>query len=378
MNDAHRPIRTCSVELETARGGSQLAAALYGAGLSVSDHVGRYHSSGDGICHVEADSSLGSNGGEVILNRLRVDQPGDVSSLNNVLGIIRGLVEQETLAIDIRCGTHIHIDAHKFDIGSTRNLILITNYLEDVLFRLSAAHYQFHRGTTATIPLPKEEWADNRAFAMSFFATNEHHSALNVSNYWTAIRQNCSCGAATVGEHDTCECNLGKCTFEFRFFNGTANATKLHAYVALCQSLVSFAKVSPPVKSEEFPPLEYRGSDRADSTDELKNAWEERLRWMLQHLYFSPQERDSLRYTINASKMAELGVERLDSIFEVEYERPNAPAQTVEHKNPRGAPNQPQTRQDRLYTQLMRSPSIAWPTPATDSLDYDVEEDEEF
>lgn len=338
QNNAHRPVRTCSIEMETVDGGAQLARVLQEASLSQYGEVTGYHSSTNitSFCHVERDSSLGNNGGELIFDRIRLDDQDDVSKLHQAINLVRQQIKAGLLQVSLACGLHIHVDAHQFGVGDTRNLVLVTNYLEDVIYRLSAAKYKRHRGTRYATPLEKGPFKDKREFGVRFFPNNGHASALNVEHYWTAMRNNCSCGAVIVGEHESCQCNLGKCTFEFRFFNGTANFRKVHAYAALAQSMVSFAKLSPDLDEASFPPQEYDGR-HAGAGLAKKDKWEERLRWMLTNLYFAPNERESIRYCVDHSALSELGAERIESIFQTEYVVPDAPAQTVEHRNPRGS-----------------------------------------
>jgi hypothetical protein len=340
-NDKHRPVRTCSIELEAVEGGSGLARVLAGAGLTASPDVLGYHSSNNslaqsGFCHVERDSSLGHNGGELIFDRIRLDVQEDVNKLHQAVGLVRQQIKAGLLQVSLACGLHVHVDAHQFGIGDVRNLVLVTNYLEDLLYRLSAAKYKKHRGTGHAIPLPKGPYETKRDFGLHFFANNEHHSALNVTPYWEAVRNRCVCGATNIGEHDTCTCNLGKCTFEFRHFNGTANFRKIHAYAALSQSLVAFAKIAGELRAEDFPPQEYDGR-HSGAGQVKKDKWDERLRWVLANLYFAPNERESFRYCVDHSILNELGVERIEDIFATPYVEPSAPEQVIEHRNARGS-----------------------------------------
>lgn len=339
-NDKHRPVRLCSIEMETCDGGNDLARVLASAGLSEYGEVLQYHSSGGAnpsyFCHVERDSSIGPNGGELIFDRIRLDSQGDVEKLHQAMGLVRKQIKDGRLQVSLACGLHIHVDAHQFGVGDVRNLVLVTNYLEDVLYRLSAAKYKRHRGTTHAIPLPKGPYTTKRDFGVHFFNSNEHHSALNVTPYWEAMRSRCACGAVLVGEHESCTCNLGKCTFEFRYFNGTANFRKVHAYAALCQSLVSFAKLTDDLVQTDFAPQEYDGR-HVGAGSAKKDKWDERLRWMLTNLYFSPNERESFRYCVDHSALAELDTARIESIFETQYVAPDKPDQIVTHRNPRGS-----------------------------------------
>lgn len=339
-NDRHRPVRMCSIEMETVEGGSNLARVLAGAGLAEYREVLNYHSSGSltptYFCHVERDSSIGDNGGELIFDRIRLDDQGDVNKLHQAMGLVRQQIKGGLLQVSLACGLHIHVDAHQFGVGDVRNLVLVTNYLEDVLYRLSAAKYKRHRGTGHAIPLPKGPYTTKRDFGVHFFNNNEHHSALNVTPYWEAMRSRCTCGAVLIGEHESCNCNLGKCTFEFRYFNGTANFRKVHAYASLCQSLVSYAKLVDDLTLEDFPPQEYDGRHTGAGAVK-KDKWDERLRWMLANLYFAPNERESFLYCVKHSALAELGEPRIEAIFETQYVAPDKPDQTITHRNPKGA-----------------------------------------
>lgn len=337
----HRPIRTCSIEMETVNGGATLATALARAGLSSLSNVQGYGSSRhipNEFCHVERDSSLGDNGGELIFDRVRLDDPEDAGRMHAAMQIVRTLIKNGDLAMSMSCGLHVHVDAHQMGVGDVRNLVLTTNYLEDVLYRMSAAKYTKHRGTRFSQPLPKGPYPDRRVFGVQFLQSNGHESALNVSHYWQAMRNNCRCGAAIVGTHEECTCNLGKCTFEFRYFNGTANFRKVQAYSALCQSLVSYAKLVDDLDDSTMPVMGYNEGLTEFDAEHL-DKWDERLRWMLANLYFSDGERDSLNYVSNTSALAALGADRLADIFETAYVPSEAPAQVIEHRNPRGGSN---------------------------------------
>jgi gamma-glutamyl:cysteine ligase YbdK (ATP-grasp superfamily) len=79
-------------------------------------------------------------------------------------------------------------------------------------------------------------------------------------------------------------CDLGKCTFEFRLFNSTANPTKLHAYLALTQALVAKALSMDPADREKLASMEFikrRFKDMDNAQQEsVIPMWEERLEWM--------------------------------------------------------------------------------------------------
>jgi Putative amidoligase enzyme len=329
-SDPLRPVRICSIEMETADGGRGLARALYDAGLTRWDTVQPYHfgQRHNDFCHVEHDSSLGEDGGELIFNRVRMDNDEDIQKMHDVMRVVRGQIKAEELTMDMRCGLHIHVDGHQFGVGHVRNLVLVFNYLEDVLYRLAAARYARHRGMNYAMKVAKGPYKDAATFGVNFFNNNGHTSALNVSGYWAAMRERCMCGAALVGRHETCGCALGKCTFEFRIYNGTANFRKVQAYAAISQSLVGFARAMPDLEADDFPALEYlTGRTLAENAE----AWTERLRWMLTNLYFSENERESVMYVIRNSQMAELGD---DVLAELEATRYVAPVLGVPHEAP--------------------------------------------
>lgn len=319
-----RPIRTCSLELEMATEGSNLAAQLYRESLSSFDYVAEYHTSNgstlSNVCHVERDSSIPSAGGELIFDRLNLDETDDPPRLYSALRVARSLAP--ALQTNLRCGVHIHVDAHNFGIGDVRNLVLLTNYIEDPLYRLASAMYTQHRGTEYSQPVDKGPFGDRRQFGVRFFRNNGHRSALNVAPYWESIA-NCQCGAALVGEHATCECSLGRCTFEFRYFNGTTSMRKLLAYIAICQSLCALAKQLPDVSESDFPPMEFVHTITLPEhmQDEGKTMWQERLTWMLKNLYFSDSERAAIRFTAENCLIGQtLGADKIETIFRQQYD----------------------------------------------------------
>lgn len=323
-----RPIRVCSIEMETVGGGSHLAAALYDAELSPLARVGQYHSDRQlpsAFCWVERDTSIGDTGGELIFNRIELDSKDDVDKLHRGIGILRDLVRDHRIKINTQCGLHIHIDAHQFGIGHVRNLVTIFNYLEDPLYRLSAAKYFRHRGMRFAQKIEKGPYPTDAAFA-AFFSRNGHRHGLNVGHYWNAVRNGCTCGNIMLGKYDKCACNLGKCTFEFRIFNGTSNPRKVHAYAAIVQSMTAYARSIPPLREKSLPPFEY--FDNTKITHQTKDLWRERLEWMFRNLYFTGDERESIMYVINNCQLKELGNAELRRLENVVY-RPSMTMTTV-------------------------------------------------
>jgi hypothetical protein len=168
--------------------------------------------------------------------------------------------------------------------------------------------------------IAKGPFPDARAFGMHFLNGNGHAHALAVHNYWQQVRNHCRCGATIVGKYELCECNLGKCTFEFRIYNGTVNPRKVHAYAALSQSMVAYARGFDDLKDADFPAFEY--SPNAEVTTDLKRRWSEHLSWMFRNLYFSAEERNSLLYVIRNCQLQELGASVLADLETTRYEPP--------------------------------------------------------
>lgn len=347
-----RPVRICSLEIECGGpGGTALARELSAAQLSPHNAVQPHWASNrqvfDPVCHVEKDSSLGQDGGELIFHKLQLDTEEDVANLYKGMGIVRRQITNGKLSMDMRCGLHVHIDAHRFGIGHVRNLVLLFNYLEDPIYRLASAGYSKHRGTGYAAKIGKGPYRDKNAFAGGFFGTNAHSSALNVSNYWKSIRGNCACGASVVGEHEKCTCNLGKCTFEFRVWNGTSSIRKLAAYVALSQSLVAYARMfDHDLDEADFPICEYHTGVKV--TEGLMEEWRSRLMWMFKNLYFSPTERDNIHYAIRESDLSKMGTHALQEIEAVRYVEPPVPDVEEVKVAVRGQAPQPVDPYDRL------------------------------
>lgn len=321
-NHPHRPVRFASIEMEISEGGRPIIQELNRLGLTMYDNVAEYHhgqarAGADSFCYMERDGSLGETGGELIFPKMVMDKQETVDNLHAAIKVVRDAVKRGDAVMDLRCGLHIHVDAHKFGVGHTRNLALVFNYLEDPLYRMSSARYMRHRGFNYARKLEKMGLEDPQQFGMHFLGNNGHAHALNVQNYWASMRNRCVCGAAIIGRHDKCECDLGKCTFEFRIYNGTANFRKVHAYTALSMAMVGFARGNEDLETRHFPALDY--DDTREVDNELKDSWYERLMWMFRNLYFAPNERKSMMYVINNCTLNELGEERLAALEAIPY-----------------------------------------------------------
>lgn len=319
-----RPVRLCSVELEVVAGASYVLKELYNKGLTPHGECLRHWSNAPAFCYMEKDGSLPEYpaGGEVIFSKLRMDDATTAQKVAEAVGVIRKYAKSGDATIDLRTGTHIHIDFHKCGFNHVRNTVVLHNYIEDVIYRLGAANYTRHRGTHYAIVLPKAGISTQEEFNRHFFTRgahdpdHQHHSVLNVEPYYKAARS-CQCGHLVGPTPEACECQLGKCTVEFRVFNGTSSWKKLHAYIALCQSLVAYARAHDDLDVDDFPPVLYNAIGEIDDT--LKRAWIERLTWMFKNLWFSAEERDSINYCIEHSDLGLLSYAQRRALRDIAY-----------------------------------------------------------
>jgi hypothetical protein len=315
-------IRNCGVEIEGARGtrdGGTLARAFYEAGLSNLERMGSYHTgTGGGFAHVENDSSVDW---EAVIGPVNMASASAVRSLNQAVRLIRDHVHDGDLKLDLRCGLHIHVGAEAVSMDAALNLNKLFGYIEDVVFRLAAARWPMHRscsGNDYAVPVPKD-LTTKAAFGRTM--ESNRYSAVNFSNYLSSMLSNCRCGAVRYDDWANCTCtSLGKCTFEFRVFNSTANPRKLHAYLALCQALVAKAISSPPIDVDnDFPALTFNPrvfSEMTPSTQaSLKEEWEERLRWIFTELPLTDSEKQSLYYCVVNSELNALGDDVLSTLI---------------------------------------------------------------
>lgn len=321
-------VRTCGVEIEGANGqgtGEDLAQALYALDLSSFDEMaGYHHGSGSGFCHVESDSSVDW---ELVIGPFNPAEQSDVTRLNQAVRLVRDMVHEGDLGLDLRAGLHIHIGAERVSLDGAFHLNTLFAYLEDVIFRLGAARWPIHRAvanTHYTQPIPKE--LRKLEFARTHGDEGSRYYALSFNNYFRRMLQNCTCGAVRYDSWEDCTCDLGKCTFEFRVFNTTANPRKLHAYLALTQALVSKAlsmeRVSDP--QSDFPAMTFEASRFKDLDDvrqeELRAAWSERLAWMFAELPLTDSEKESLIYCIKHSELDAIGENTINELFPQDVE----------------------------------------------------------
>jgi len=325
-------IRLVGVEIEGANGenvsgfdgGHALARGLYQEGLTRYSEMTGYHS-GSGSrsyrVHVERDSSVDW---EMVIGPLNVADEEDVRLLNKSVRVVRGFINNKTLKLDMRAGLHIHVGADRVPFPKAYNLHKLYMYTEDFLYRLGAAKWPYHRsinrrgGRDQAGKSPVAEGKLN--FAQTF--SGQRYYGLSFDNYFARYFEHCGCGARTYGLFDECTCDLGKCTFEFRLFNTTANTIKLHAYLAICQALVAKAiEMDEITDSSLFPALDFtktRASDLHPSTRrKLGREWEKRIVFVNEELPLTTEEKASIHYCIMNSEMGKI-VTNADILLQTE------------------------------------------------------------
>lgn len=328
----NRPVRVVSVEqeycLSNATGTARrvVPEGLYNLGVCWSADQLPYHAGKhEHACHVESDSTV--NGGELIYNRLKLDRPEDSTAMGSILGFIREKVQDQTILFDIRCGLHIHVDLHGYDLTDVRNLVTMFNWMEDPIFRLAGSGYPEHRAISHAsryaAPVIKGNWKSNREFGLQFLRNADHTDALNLMWFYRTLREGCRCGSVEFGDISDCECNRGKATAEWRVFNGTANPRRLHAYLAFVQSLHAWVQ-GRVIDPDQFIPLEltsrvsFATDERTDAHTELMEAWKPRVEFWFTHLSMTDNERESMLYTIRNSPLSALGEEYISNLTSLE------------------------------------------------------------
>lgn len=306
-------IRKVGIEIEGAEGthnGNVLARDFYNLGLS-RVHTQASHNSGTGLgfAHVENDSSVDW---EAVIGPVNMTDEAEVEKLNLAVSAIREHVHGGRLKLDLRCGLHIHVGAEAVGLPQAYNLSHLFTYLEDPIFRIGAAKWAAHRacrGSDYCLPIPKYTRKTEFFLRSGSTARSNHYYALSFQNYIAQATRNCACGAVGAGFWDECTCpNLGKCTFEFRLFNTTANPRKLFAYIALCQALVAKAVDMPEIKDPDtsFPGMAFNRQPvkSVGNLDELIDLWRPRLRYIFTELPLTEDEKSALRYCVRNSELA--------------------------------------------------------------------------
>jgi hypothetical protein len=322
-------VRMCGVEIEGASGtedGSDLALAFYEEGLSSSSEVLGYHhgsrqrQQGSHLVHVEHDSSVDW---ETVIGPFNPADTTDMRTVNRAVCVIRERVRDGRLGLDLRAGLHVHVGAEQVSLDAAFTLNTLFAYVEDVMFRLGAARWPTHRAvqdTSYTQPVSKETRKLQFARAQGGGDHDNRYYALSFANYFKAMMNSCRCGAVRYDSWEDCTCDLGKCTFEFRLFNTTANPRKLHAYLAICQALVAKALSLGVVHDPgvQFPHMEFEQARLKDMDtarqERVIEMWKERLLWIFTELPLTDAEKASLRYCIDYSELAAVGDDVLNTM----------------------------------------------------------------
>jgi hypothetical protein len=255
---------------------------------------------------------------EMVIAKFNPANLAAMQKVKKILKIAREQVADGNCFLDLRCGCHIHVDAHKIGMKDAFNLWATFAYLEDPLFRIGSAKWQVHRSVRhgrengAAVPVPKGPFRNKVEFGNALRnGVADRYYALSFSNFWNKVTRGCNCGAVIYEAWDQCTCDLGKCTFEFRVFNSTLNPRKLHAYIALSQALVAYG-VSVPVEIDinTHPPLTWDATsvDKWDAAKkrQMTREWQERLDFMFTKLPLTADEKESLVYCVEHSSMATL------------------------------------------------------------------------
>lgn len=316
-------IRLTGLEIEGGGNYRSLGAKLHDAGLTNSASMMDYHSATrNGVTDFWQIERDGSVDWELVSPPINLADQTHVRGLRTALRLVREEIKLGTVSLDMRCGLHIHVGAERTAIGGAYNLGTIWNYLEDVVFRLGAAKWPKHRAIVNGVHYcrPTVKGAKSRLeFGLQMDRQEDaRYNALSFNNYIRAMSRGCTCGAVRYDSWDQCVCNLGKCTFEFRVFNGSANMHKIHAYLALCQALVAHATSLPDLDADLFPAQEFvpRMVDELGGTvRELHTeAWKPRLEFLFNELPLTDPEKADLLYCVRSSELQVLGDEFINSL----------------------------------------------------------------
>lgn len=312
-------IRLVGIEIEGANGegysgndaGQLLATRLYDEGISSSYSMhGYHHGNGSSLVHVERDSSVDW---EMVIGPLNIAESDHVNVLNRSVKVVRKMIKEDrTLKLDMRAGMHVHVGASNVSFHSAYNLHILYMHNEDFLYRIGAANWPHHRSiirrgrdTAGKSPLTEGKLNFARTFR------ENRYYGLSFENYFARYFEACHCGARQYGLFDECTCELGKCTFEFRLFNTTANTIKIHAYLALCQALVAKAIELPEITDiSEYPALDFEKVRFSDMNNTMKRRlgreWEKRIEFVNEQLPLTPEEKKSIYYCVNNSEIGKV------------------------------------------------------------------------
>ncbi len=288
--------RMISFEQEISKGGERAARALYRAGLTATDYVRGYHSGReDGeVCYVERDSSVDA---EIIWSKLDLRDRGVAANFTDGIRIVKDLISDGKVGLDMHCGGHIHVDAEGLEMPNVMSLYVLWNHVEDVMYRIGSANWSAHRTQVAYENYAPAIRKDLRNARQVWNGMNYERGALNLSNLLSA-RSNCHCGATPSGCWSECTCPLHQQTVEFRVWNTTANIRKINAYSALSVAMVEYARQNTMTVSD-FPVHEWTETREAQS----KHV-KEPLDFVLTQLPLTDYERSNVEYCVERCSLA--------------------------------------------------------------------------
>lgn len=208
---------TFGIEIEFVGDLVAVARALYEVGLATSPEVS--DSNRPVGWTVKIDETVKPAGGEVV-SPILVDVPSSWKDLDRVCAILRDC----GVYINPSCGLHVHLGADRLgeEVSHYLRLFLLTRAFEDLIYRLAAAGGdRRHRGLDFDRPVGSRSY---RAFVRSVGEFRRQlqaspFDALNFSNVGTS-----------------------KHTIEFRYGNGTLDATQIQTLVILYTGLLEASR----------------------------------------------------------------------------------------------------------------------------------------
>lgn len=303
-----RDVRLVSFEQEVASGGQEIARRLHEAGYA-SDAIVHGYGSGtvNGFCHVEHDSSVDT---EIIYSRLNLSKNEVAARLEGALNTVRGTISDGHSRLTLQCGGHIHVDlgsseleaGRRYGMEDVESLYHVWNHLEDVIYRLGAANWSFHRTMAGNHYVDGvRKGLGGRGNIGRYF--EETRGAINFANF-LASRGYCRCGAFTFEDWSACTCDLPKATVEFRVFNSTANLRKIHAYTALSLALVEFSKRNT-VRADDLPVNGWTATVEPTDYDQAQGS----LSFLFKELPLTHKEKMDLLYCAERSSLKQVAAD---------------------------------------------------------------------
>lgn len=219
----YRPIRPHSIEFEFNGERDWLLREFAYERLDIFDDYDRREQTPRNMRWASMGDDCTVDGGELRFNKLNFSSKKDMDKMHKATSIIMQGIEEGRIDVEDNCGFHNHIDMHGFTEDEGMKLLDIWNYIEDPIFQIASALTPGPRGECG--PLPK------RGFTCS---TATRGYGLNLDNFYFNELQPRNYYGHT---------STDRITAEFRVFNGCANMRKTLAYVSLCQSMLSLAKL---------------------------------------------------------------------------------------------------------------------------------------